>query len=41
MLSFFSDREQAAVAAAGKVGIIAMTGRRLSELARGAGHSFE
>lgn len=36
VLPFFSDREQAAVAAAGKVGIIAMAGRRLFELTRGA-----
>lgn len=36
VLPFFSDREQATVAAAGKVGIIAMAGRRLFELTRGA-----
>jgi len=35
-LPFFSDREQAEIAADGKTGIIAMSGRRLFELTRGA-----
>lgn len=36
VLPFFSDRKQAEQAAAQKVGIVAMTGRRLLELTRGA-----
>lgn len=36
VLPFFSDREQATVAAAGKAAIVAMAGRRLFELTRGA-----
>lgn len=36
VLPFFSDREQAEMAGVGKVGIMAMTGRRLFELTRGA-----
>ena len=36
VLPFFSDRDQAEVAAAGKVAIVAMAGRRLFELTRGA-----
>lgn len=36
VLPFFSDRQQAEVAAAGKVGIVAMAGRKLFELTRGA-----
>ena len=36
VLPFFSDREQAEVASAGKVGIVAMSGRRLFELTEGA-----
>ena len=36
VLPFFSDREQAEEAAAWTVGIVAMTGRRLLELTRGA-----
>lgn len=36
VLPFFSDREQAEVASAGKVGIVAMSGRRLLELTQGA-----
>lgn len=36
VLPFFSDRDQAEVAAAGNVAIIAMAGRRLFELTRGA-----
>jgi len=36
VLPFFSNRTQAEVAAAGKVGIVAMAGRRLFELTRGA-----
>jgi hypothetical protein len=36
VLPFFSDRKQAEVAAAGKVGVVAMAGRRLFELTRGA-----
>lgn len=36
VLPFFSDRGQAEVAAAGKVAIVAMAGRRLFELTRGA-----
>ena len=36
VLPFFSDREQAEEAAAGTVGIVAMTGRRLLELTHGA-----
>lgn len=36
VLPLFSDRDQAETAAAGKFGIMAMTGRRLFELTRGA-----
>lgn len=36
VLPFFSNHAQAEVAAAGKVGIVAMAGRRLFELTRGA-----
>ncbi|WP_082827195.1 SseB family protein [Rhodanobacter thiooxydans] len=36
VLPFFSDRDQAEVAAAGKVATVAMAGRRLFELTRGA-----
>lgn len=36
VLPFFSDRDQAEMASAGKVGILAMTGRRLFELTKGA-----
>lgn len=36
VLPFFSDRDQAEMASAGKVGIVAMTGRRLFELTQGA-----
>jgi hypothetical protein len=36
VLPFFSDRKQAEAAAAGRTGIIAMAGRRLLELTRGA-----
>ncbi|MBQ4853611.1 enhanced serine sensitivity protein SseB C-terminal domain-containing protein [Rhodanobacter sp. B2A1Ga4] len=36
VLPFFSDREQAEMASAGKVGIVAMSGRRLFELTQGA-----
>jgi hypothetical protein len=36
VLPFFSDRKQAEAAAAGRAGIIAMAGRRLLELTRGA-----
>jgi SseB protein. len=36
VLPFFSGRDQAETAAMGKVGIVAMTGRRLFELTRGA-----
>ncbi|MBN8924886.1 MAG: SseB protein [Rhodanobacter sp. 68-29] len=36
VLPFFSDREQAEAASAGKVGIVAMSGRRLFELTEGA-----
>ncbi|WP_235605145.1 SseB family protein, partial [Rhodanobacter sp. FW104-R8] len=36
VLPFFSEREQAEVAAAGRVAIMAMAGRRLFELTRGA-----
>jgi len=36
VLPFFSDREQAAAAAVGKARIVAMDGRRLFELTRGA-----
>lgn len=36
VLPFFSDRHQAEKASAGKVGIVAMSGRRLFELTQGA-----
>ncbi|AGG88783.1 enhanced serine sensitivity protein SseB C-terminal domain-containing protein [Rhodanobacter denitrificans] len=36
VLPFFSDREQAGVASANRVAIVAMSGRRLFELTRGA-----
>ena len=36
VLPFFSDRKQAEEASAGKVGIVAMSGRRLLELTQGA-----
>ncbi|MBD8898555.1 enhanced serine sensitivity protein SseB C-terminal domain-containing protein [Rhodanobacter sp. DHG33] len=36
VLPFFSDQEQASVAAAGQAAIVAMSGRRLFELTRGA-----
>src|SRR5580698_4725069 len=36
VLPFFSDRTQAEEASAGKVGVVAMSGRRLFELTQGA-----
>ena len=36
VLPFFSDRKQAEEASVGKVGIVAMSGRRLFELTQGA-----